>query len=160
MTLRSTGYRPFPLDWCPSGHSRLLSSRILSRGGRPLPLHPCPAVSSRLVSGRPLSIDFRPYISTCFRPVPLGWSPPRCTRRRVAVYPHRQGENTEMLVLGYARTMETLVHATAAVAGRPRVSQCSGRPSMLYPVGEPPRRSPHPPHNARRRRPFGQHGHN
>ena len=120
----------------------------------------CPAGSSRLVSGRPLSIDFRSVISTCLRPVPLGWSPPRCTRRRVAVYPHRQGENTVMLVLAYVRTMVTPVHATAAVAGRPRVSQCSGRPSMLYPVGEPPRQSPHPPHNARRRLPFGQLGHN
>ena len=67
-----TGERQFPLDWCPSGHSRLLSSRILSRGVRPLPLHRCPAGYSRLVSGRPISIDFRSVISTCFRPVRLG----------------------------------------------------------------------------------------
>ena len=91
VCLRSAGLKPFALDWCPSGHSRLLSSRILSRGVRPLPLHRCPAGSSRLVSGRPLSIDFRSVISTCFRPVRLGCFPPPCTRTGVPVYPDTAG---------------------------------------------------------------------
>ena len=40
-----------------------------------------------------------------------------------------------MLVLAYDRRMETTVYATAAVAGRPQVSHCSGRPSILHPLG-------------------------
>ena len=80
VCLRSAGFKPFALDWCPSGHSRLISRRILSRGVRPFPVHRCPAGSSRLVSGRPLSIDLRSVISTCCRPVPLGCFPPRCIR--------------------------------------------------------------------------------
>ena len=40
-----------------------------------------------------------------------------------------------MLVLPYDRRVETTVYATAAVAGRPQVSHCSGRPSMLPPLG-------------------------
>ena len=40
-----------------------------------------------------------------------------------------------MLVLAYDRRVETPVYATAAVAGRPQVSHCSGRPSMLPPLG-------------------------
>ena len=91
VCLRSAGLKPFALDWYPSGDSRLLSRRILSRGVRSLPLHRCAAGSTRLVSGRPLSIDFRSVISTCFRPVPLGCFPPRCTRRGAAVYPDPAG---------------------------------------------------------------------
>ena len=91
VCLRSAGLKQFPLDWCPSGHSRLISRRILSRGVRPFPVHRCPAGSSRLVSGRPLSIDLRSVISTCCRPVPLGCFPPRCIRGGVAVYPDPAG---------------------------------------------------------------------
>ena len=91
VCLRSAGLKLFALDWCPSGHSRLLSRRILSCGVRPFTLHRCPEGSSRLVSGRPLSIDLRSVISTCCRPVPLGWFPHRCTRRGVAVYPDPAG---------------------------------------------------------------------
>ena len=91
VCLRSASLKPFALDWCPSGHSRLLSRRILSRGVRPLPLHRCPAGSSRRVSGRGLSIDFQSVISTCCGPVPLGWFPPRCAHRGVAVYPDPAG---------------------------------------------------------------------
>jgi hypothetical protein len=80
VCLRSAGFKPFALDWCPSGHSRLISRRILSRGVRPFPVHRCPAGSSRLVSGRCLSIDLGSVISTCCRPVPLGCFPPRCIR--------------------------------------------------------------------------------
>ena len=89
--LRSAGLKQFALDWCPYGHSRLRSRRILSRGVRPVPLHRCPAGSSRFVSDRRLSIHFRSVISTCCGPVPLGWFPPRCTRRGVAVYPDPVG---------------------------------------------------------------------
>ena len=91
VCLRSAGVELFALDWCPSGHSRLLSRRILSHGVRPIPLYQCAAGSCRLVSIRPLSIDFRSVISTCCGPVPLGWFPPRCTRRGVAVYPDPAG---------------------------------------------------------------------
>ena len=80
VCLRSAGLKQFALDWCPSGHSRLPSRRILSRGVRPIPLHWCPAGSSRLASVRPLSIDLGSVISTCCRPVPLGCFPPRCIR--------------------------------------------------------------------------------
>ena len=38
VCLRSAGLKLFALDWCPSGHSRLLSRRILSHGVRPIPL--------------------------------------------------------------------------------------------------------------------------
>ena len=91
VCLRSAGLKLFALDWCPSGHSRLLSRRILSHGVRPIPLYRCAAGSSRLVSVRPLSIDFRSVISTCCGPVPLGWFPPRCTSRGVAGYPDTAG---------------------------------------------------------------------
>ena len=91
VCLRSAGLKQFPLDWCPSGHSRLIPRWILSRGVRPFPVHRCPAGSSRLVSRRPLSIDVRLVISTCCRPVPFGWFPHRCTRRGVAVYPDPAG---------------------------------------------------------------------
>ena len=80
VCLRSAGLKQFSLDWCPSGHSRLIPRWILSRGVRPFPVHRCPAGSSRLVSGRCLSIDLRSVISTCYRPVPLGCFPPRCIR--------------------------------------------------------------------------------
>ena len=91
VCLRSAGLKLFALDWRPSGHSRLLSRRILSCGVRPFPLHRCPEGSSRLVSGRPLSIDLRSVISTCCRPVPLACFPPRCIRGGVAVYPDPAG---------------------------------------------------------------------
>ena len=91
VCLRSAGVELFALDWCPSGHSRLLSRRILSHGVRPIPLYQCAAGSCRLVSIRPLSIDFRSVISTCCGPVPLGWFPPRCTSRGVAGYPDPAG---------------------------------------------------------------------
>ena len=93
--LRSAGLKLFALDWCPSGHSRMLSRRILSHGIRPIPLYQCPAGASRLVSLRPLSIDFRSVISTCRRSIPLGWFPPRCTSRGVAVYPDPAGRAYE-----------------------------------------------------------------
>ena len=70
--LRSAGLKRFALDWCPSGHSRLLSRRILSHGVRLIPLYRCAAGSSRIVSIRPLSIGIRSVISTCCGPVPLG----------------------------------------------------------------------------------------
>ena len=92
VCLRSAGLKLFALDWCPSGHSRLLSRRILSHGVRPIR---CPAGSSRLVSVRPPTIDFRSVISTCCGPVPLGWFPPRCTSRGVAVYPDPAGRAYE-----------------------------------------------------------------
>ena len=93
--LRSAGLKLLALDWCPSGHSRLLSRRILSHGIRPIPLYQCPAGASRLVSLRPLSIDFRSVISTCRGSIPLGWFPPRCTSRGVAVYPDPAGRAYE-----------------------------------------------------------------
>ena len=135
VCLRSAGLKPFALGWCPSGHSHLLSRRILSRGVRPFPVHRCPAGSSRLVSGRPLSIDLRSVISTCCRPVPLGCFPPRCTAEQLRYIPSRQGEHTVMLVLAYDRRIETPVHAIAALAGRPHVRHCSGRHSMMSPWG-------------------------
>ena len=95
VCLRSAGFKPFALDWCPSGHSRLLSRRILSHGVRPIPLYQCAAGSCRLVSIRPLSIDFRSVISTCRGSIPLGWFPPRCTSRGVAVYPDPAGRAYE-----------------------------------------------------------------
>ena len=135
VCLRSAGFKPFALDWCPSGHSRLLSRRILSRGVRPLPLHRCPAGSSRLVSGGGLSIDLRSVISTCCGPVPLGWFPPRCTRRGVALYLDPRGRaysNTRAGV--HDRRMETTVYASTAVDGRPQVNHFSCRHSMLPPL--------------------------
>ena len=155
VCLRSAGLKPFALDWCPSGHSRLLSRRILSRGVRPLPLHRCPAGSSRRVSGRGLSIDFQSVISTCCRPVPLGWFPPRCTRRGIAVYPDPAG-----------RAYNNARAGVWQENGDPRVrNRCSGRETtsmslqqpaqhVASPGGLPPRRSLHPPHSHRRRRPL------
>ena len=42
-----------------------------------------------------------------------------------------------MLVLAYDRRMETTVYATAAVAGRPQVSHCSGRQHVVSLGGAP-----------------------
>ena len=39
-----------------------------------------------------------------------------------------------MLVLAYDRRIETSVHATAALAGRPQVSHGRCRPSTLHPL--------------------------
>ena len=135
VCLRSAGLKQFALDWCPSGHSRLLSRRILSRGVRPIPLHWCPAGSSRLASVRPLSSDFRSFNSTCCGPVPLVWFPPRCTRRGVALYLDPRGRaysNTRAGV--HDRRMETTVYASTAVDGRPQVNHFSCRHSMLPPL--------------------------
>ena len=135
VCLRSAGLKQFPLAWCPSGQSSLLSRRIISCGVRPIPLHWCPAGSSRLASVRPLSSDFRSFNSTCCGPVPLVWFPPRCTRRGVALYLDPRGRaysNTRAGV--HDRRMETTVYASTAVDGRPQVSHFSGRHSMLPPL--------------------------
>ena len=113
VCLRSAGLKQFALDWCPSGHSRLLSRRILSHGVRPIPLYRCGAGSSRLVSIRPLSIDFRSVISTCCGPVPLGWFPPRCTSRGVAGYPDPVGRAYNTVVPSSGKVLTGGVDANA-----------------------------------------------
>ena len=108
--LRSTGERQFPLDWCQSGHSRLLSSRIISRGVRPLPLAFFRAGPSRSTSGLSSRLVSGPFI--------LASSRPGAPAEELGYIQTRQGEHTVILVLASDRSMETTVHATAAVPGR------------------------------------------
>ena len=78
VCLRSAGLKQFALDWCPSGHSRLLSRRILSRGVRSLPIlsicvRRAPlalfrAGHSRLTSGRSSRLVAGPFLLAGSRP--------------------------------------------------------------------------------------------
>ena len=123
----SIGVRPVTPACFPVGSSRVVSDRFLSTGARPVPLALFRAGPSRLTSGRSSRLVSGPFV--------LAASRPRAPAEELRYIPTRQGEHTVMLVLAYDRRMETPVHAIAALAGRPHVSHCSGRPSMLSPWG-------------------------
>ena len=136
----SIGVRRVTLACFPVGSSSVLSDRFLSTGIRPVRLALLRAGPSRLTCGRSCRLVSGPFL--------LAGSRPGAHAEELRFIPTRQVEHTVTLVLAYDRSMETPVHAPAAVARRPRVSHCTGRP-----VGELPRRSHHPPHTPRRRWP-------
>ena len=105
----------------------MVSGRFRSTGVRRVPLALFRAGPSRLTSGRSSRLVAGPFL--------LAGSRPGAPAEELRYIPTRQGEHTVMLVLAYDRRMETPVYATAAVSGRPQVSHCSGRPSMLPPLG-------------------------
>ena len=136
----SIGVRRVTLACFPVGSSSVLSDRFLSTGIRPVRLALLRAGPYRLTCGRSCRLVSGPFL--------LAGSSPGARAEELGFIPTRQGEHTVTLVLAYDRSMETPVHAPAAVARRPRVSHCTGRP-----VSELPRRSHHSPHTPRRRSP-------
>ena len=123
----SIGVRPVTLACFPVASSRVVSDRFLSTGARPVTLALFRAGPSRLTSGRSSRLVSGPFV--------LADSRPGAPADELRYIPTRQGEHTLMLVLAYDSSMETTVHATAAVPGRAQVNHCSGRHRMLYPVG-------------------------
>ena len=116
----SIGVRRVTLACFPVGSSSVLSDRFLSTGIRPVRLALLRAGPSRLTCGRSCRLVSGPFL--------LAGSSPGARAEELGFIPTRQGEHTVTLVLAYDRSMETPVHAPAAVARRPRVSHCTGRP--------------------------------